>query len=658
MSNELDQEIEKATEVTGSYGEEQIQVLEGLEAVRKRPGMYIGSTDARGLHHLVYEIVDNSIDEALAGYCKEIDITLYKDGSVSVKDDGRGFPVGIHPKMGRPAVEVCLTVLHAGGKFGGGGYKVSGGLHGVGASVVNALSKHLTVTVYQDGKVYQQEYARGKYLYDLKVIGETDRTGTTIRFWPDVKSAENPEGIFDTGDFQYDVLKGRLQEMAFLNKGIRIVFRDERGEEPKEKVFCYSGGLREFVLHLNRHRNQEALLPAEPIYTEGLKDGILVEVAMQYTDSYQENIYTFANNIHTPDGGTHLMGFNTALTRANNDYGRKYKIMKDNEQNLKGEDVRESLTAVVSIKMADPQFESQTKSKLGSAEVRPIVDSLVSEELSTYLEENPPVARAILERCLSAQRAREAARKARELTRRKTVLESASLPGKLADCSERDPSKCEIFLVEGDSAGGSAKEGRDRHFQAILPLRGKILNVEKVNEAKALSNQEIRAMITAFGCGFGKDFDESKLRYHRIVCMTDADVDGAHIRILMLTFFYRFMRPLIEKGYVYAAMPPLYKVTKGKTERYVYDDDELQKVLDEIGRDPKPEIQRYKGLGEMSKEQLWSTTMDPEHRTMMRITPEDAMAADEIFTLLMGDQVEPRKKFIEENSDLVKDLDV
>ena len=658
MSNELDQEIEKATEVTGSYGEEQIQVLEGLEAVRKRPGMYIGSTDARGLHHLVYEIVDNSIDEALAGYCKEIDITLYKDGSVSVKDDGRGFPVGIHPKMGRPAVEVCLTVLHAGGKFGGGGYKVSGGLHGVGASVVNALSKHLTVTVYQDGKVYQQEYARGKYLYDLKVIGETDRTGTTIRFWPDVKSAENPEGIFDTGDFQYDVLKGRLQEMAFLNKGIRIVFRDERGEEPKEKVFCYNGGLREFVLHLNRHRNQEALLPAEPIYTEGLKDGILVEVAMQYTDSYQENIYAFANNIHTPDGGTHLMGFNTALTRAINDYGRKYKIMKDNEQNLKGEDVRESLTAVVSIKMADPQFESQTKSKLGSAEVRPIVDSLVSEELSTYLEENPPVARAILERCLSAQRAREAARKARELTRRKTVLESASLPGKLADCSERDPSKCEIFLVEGDSAGGSAKEGRDRHFQAILPLRGKILNVEKVNEAKALSNQEIRAMITAFGCGFGKDFDESKLRYHRIVCMTDADVDGAHIRILMLTFFYRFMRPLIEKGYVYAAMPPLYKVTKGKTERYVYDDDELQKVLDEIGRDPKPEIQRYKGLGEMSKEQLWSTTMDPEHRTMMRITPEDAMAADEIFTLLMGDQVEPRKKFIEENSDRVKDLDV
>ena len=658
MSNELDQEIEKATEVTGDYGEEQIQVLEGLEAVRKRPGMYIGSTDARGLHHLVYEIVDNSIDEALAGYCTEIDITLHQDGSVSVQDNGRGFPVGIHPKMGRPAVEVCLTVLHAGGKFGGGGYKVSGGLHGVGASVVNALSAHLSVQVFQDGKIYQQEYARGKYLYDLKVVGETDRTGTTIRFLPDVKSPDNPEGIFDTGDFQFDVLKNRLQEMAFLNKGIRIVFRDERGETPVERVFCYNGGLREFVLHLNRHRNQEALLPPQPIYTEGLKDGILVEVAMQYTDSYQENIYSFANNIHTPDGGTHLMGFNTALTRAINDYGRKYKLIKDNEQNLKGEDVRESLTAIISIKMEDPQFESQTKSKLGSGEVRGVVDSLVSEELSTYLEENPAVARAILDRCLSAQRAREAARKARELTRRKTVLESASLPGKLADCSERDPSKCEIFLVEGDSAGGSAKEGRDRHFQAILPLRGKILNVEKVNEAKALSNQEIRSMITAFGCGFGKDFDESKLRYHRIVCMTDADVDGAHIRILMLTFFYRFMRPLIEKGYVYAAMPPLYKVTKGKMERYVYDDEELQRVLDEIGRDPKPEIQRYKGLGEMSKEQLWSTTMDPAHRTMMRITPEDAMAADEIFTLLMGDQVEPRKKFIEENSDLVKDLDV
>ena len=652
----LQDEIEQATQVTQDYGEEQIQVLEGLEAVRKRPGMYIGSTDVRGLHHLVYEIVDNSVDEALAGFCKRIDVTLHKDGSVSVRDDGRGFPVGIHPKMGRPAVEVCLTVLHAGGKFGGGGYKVSGGLHGVGASVVNALSERLMVTVYQDGKVYQQEYARGKYLYDLKVIGETDRTGTTIQFWPDVKSKDNPEGIFEEGvTFDFDVLKNRLREMAYLNKGIRIVFTDERGEEPVTKDYCFEGGLREFVKHLNR--NKETLFP-EPIYTEGLKDGILVEVAMQYNDSYAENIYTFVNNIATPDGGTHLMGFNTALTAAINEYGRKYKLLKDSDTNLKGEDVRESLTAIVSIKMEDPQFESQTKSKLGSGQVRGVVDSLVTEELSTYLEENPAVARAILDRCLSAQRAREAARKARELTRRKTVLESAALPGKLADCSERDPSKCEIFLVEGDSAGGSAKEGRDRHFQAILPLRGKILNVEKTRLEKALTNQEIRAMITAFGCGIGDEFDESKLRYHRIVCMTDADVDGAHIRILMLTFFYRYMRPLIEKGYVYAAMPPLYKVTKGKTERYVYDDDELQRVLDEIGRDPKPEIQRYKGLGEMSKDQLWATTMDPATRTMMQITTEDAMAADEIFTLLMGDQVEPRKQFIQENADLVKDLDV
>ena len=655
MAEEMQQDLDKATVVTENYGEEQIQVLEGLEAVRKRPGMYIGSTDARGLHHLVYEIVDNAIDEALAGYCKHIEVTLHKDGSVCVRDDGRGFPVGIHPKMGRPAVEVCLTVLHAGGKFGGGGYKVSGGLHGVGASVVNALSRHFMVTVYQDGKVYRQEYERGKYLYDLKVIGETDRTGTDIQFWPDVKSAENPEGVFETGDFQYDVLKTRLREMAFLNKGIRITFRDERPEEPVEKVFHYEGGLREFVKYLNR--NKEVLF-SEPIYTEGMKDGILVEVAMQYNDSYAENIYTFANNIATPDGGTHLVGFNSALTRAINDYGRKYKLIKESEPNLKGEDVRESLTAIVSIKMEDPQFESQTKSKLGSGQVRGVVDSLVTEELSTYLEENPAVARAILERCLSAQRAREAARKARELTRRKTVLESAALPGKLADCSERDPSKCEIFLVEGDSAGGSAKEGRDRHFQAILPLRGKILNVEKTRLEKALTNQEIRAMITAFGCGIGDEFDESKLRYHRIVCMTDADVDGAHIRILMLTFFYRYMRPLIEKGYVYAAMPPLYKVIKGKTERYVYDDDELQRVLDEIGRDPKPEIQRYKGLGEMSKDQLWATTMDPATRTMMQITTEDAMAADEIFTLLMGDQVEPRKQFIQENADLVKDLDV
>ena len=658
MANELElnQDLDHATQATGEYGEDQIQVLEGLEAVRKRPGMYIGSTDARGLHHLVYEIVDNAVDEALAGYCKRIDVTLHKDGSVSVKDDGRGFPVGIHPKMGRPAVEVCLTVLHAGGKFGGGGYKVSGGLHGVGASVVNALSKSLTVTVHQDGKIHQQEYARGKYLYDLKVVGETDVTGTIIRFLPDIISEDNPDGIFEVGvTFEHDVLKKRLREMAFLNKGIRIVFTDERPEEPIVHDYYFEGGLKEFVKYLNR--NKEVLFP-EPIYTEGIKDGVLVEVAMQYNDSYNENIYPFVNNIATPDGGTHLTGFTTALTSAINDYGRKYKVLRDNEPSLKSEDVKESLTAVVSVKMEDPQFESQTKSKLGSGHVRGIVNDLVKEELSTYLEENPSVARAIVERCVSAQRAREAARKAREATRRKTVLESAALPGKLADCSERDPSKCEIFLVEGDSAGGSAKGGRDSRFQAILPLRGKILNVEKTRVDKALGNAEIKAMITAFGCGFGDDFDESKLRYHRIVCMTDADVDGAHIRILMLTFFYRYMRPLVEKGYVYAAMPPLYKVTKGKVEKYVYSDEELQTLLDELGRDPKPEVQRYKGLGEMNKEQLWETTMNPETRSMMQITPADAMAADEIFTLLMGDQVEPRKQFIQENSDLVKDLDI
>ena len=655
MAEEMDQKLDNVTAVTAEYGEEQIQVLEGLEAVRKRPGMYIGSTDARGLHHLVYEIVDTSVDEALAGYCRQINVTINGDGSVTVQDDGRGFPVGMHPKMHRPAVEVCLTVLHAGGKFGGGGYKVSGGLHGVGASVVNALSEHFTVTVYQNGQIYQQEYSRGKYLYDLKVIGTTDRTGTTIQFWPDVKSEENPEGIFETGVFEYETLRNRLREMAFLNKGVRINFRDERPEEPKENDFCFEGGLKEFVLFLNQNKN--VLFP-EPIYAEGIKDNILVEMAMQYNDSYAENVYSFANNIATPDGGTHLTGFNTAVTRAINDYARRYKLLKDTEPALKGEDVRESLTAIISIKMEDPQFESQTKSKLGSGQVRGIVDSLVSEELSTYLEENPTVAKLIVSRCVDAQRAREAARKAREATRRKTVLESASLPGKLADCSERDPAKCEIFMVEGDSAGGSAKGGRDSKTQAILPLRGKILNVEKVRLDRALENAEIRAMITAFGCGFGDQFDESKLRYHRIVCMTDADVDGAHIRILLLTFFYRFMRPLVEKGYVYAAMPPLYKVTKGKTARYVYDDDELTRLLDEIGRDPKPDIQRYKGLGEMSAQQLWETTMNPETRMMMQITPEDAMEADRLFTLLMGDQVEPRKLFIQENSDLVKELDV
>ena len=644
----------------GHYGAGDIQVLEGLEAVRRRPGMYIGSTDYRGLHHCVYEIVDNAVDEALAGYCTDIIITIKHDGSVEVQDNGRGFPVGIHPKVGRPAVEVCLTMLHAGGKFGGEGYKVSGGLHGVGASVVNALSSHLMVTVYQGGKVYRQEYNRGKIEYDLKIIGDAgDRTGTTVQFWPDIRSEENPDGVFDPNiEFNYDILKTRMREMAFLNKGIKIVLRDEREGREQERVFHYEGGIREFVKFLNK--NREVLFP-EPIYIEGVKNGVSVEAALQYNDSYAENIYTFANNIHTPEGGTHLMGFQAALTRVINDYGRnkcRPPVLKDADANLKGEDVRESLTAIVSVKMHEPQFEGQTKSKLGNSEVRPIVDSMVAEGLSTYLEENPAVARMILDRCCNAARAREAARKARDLTRRKTVLESASLPGKLADCSERDPAKCEIFIVEGDSAGGSAKTGRDRHYQAILPLRGKILNVEKTRLDKILLNQEIKNMITAFGCGIGEEFNADKLRYHRIVCMTDADVDGAHIRILMLTFFYRYMRPLIENGYVYIAMPPLYKVTKNKQEYYVYDDVELEKLMQQIGRDPKPEIQRYKGLGEMSSEQLWTTTMNPETRTMMKVSVEDAMAADEIMSLLMGDKVEPRREFIEQNYDMVTDLDL
>ena len=638
------------------YDESQIQVLEGLEAVRRRPGMYIGSTDERGLHHLVYEIVDNAIDEALAGFCDHIEVTLETDGSVIVQDNGRGFPVGIHPKMGRPAVEVCLTVLHAGGKFGGGGYKVSGGLHGVGASVVNALSSHLQVNVYQDGRIYQQEYERGKILYDLKVVGETQRTGTTIRFTPDVKTGETPEpGIFETGDFQFEVLKTRFREMAFLNKGVRITLTDLRVEPTHTQSWHYEGGIVSFVEYLNKHKEP---LFKPPIYIEGVKNGTTVEVALQWNDSFNESVFTFANNIHTPEGGTHLAGFRNALTRVINDYGRKTGMLKSSDQNLSGEDVREGLAAIVSVKLVEPQFEGQTKTKLGNSEVRPLVDGLVSDKLATYFEENPAAARAVLDKCLAAARAREAARKARDLTRRKTALESASLPGKLADCSERDPSKCEIFLVEGDSAGGSAKSGRDRHFQAILPLRGKILNVEKTRMDKALGNQEIKAMITAFGGGFGNDFDESKLRYHRIVCMTDADVDGSHIRILMLTFFYRFMPKLIENGYVYIAQPPLYKVTKGKFMKYVYSDSQLQKVLDELGRDAKPDIQRYKGLGEMSAEQLWETTMNPETRIMYRVELKDAIAADELFTLLMGDQVEPRKEFIEQNAKLVADLDI
>ena len=638
------------------YDESNIQILEGLEAVRRRPGMYIGSTDERGLHHLVYEIVDNAVDEALAGYCKNIHVILHADGSVSVQDDGRGFPVGIHPKVGRPAVEVCLTMLHAGGKFGGGGYKVSGGLHGVGASVVNALSSHLKVNVYQDGKVYQQEYERGKVLYDLKVVGETDRTGTTVRFWPDVKTHETPEpGIFETGNFDFDTLRTRFREMAFLNKGIRITIRDERVEPALEKEYHYEGGIVSFVEYLNKNKT---CLFEKPIYIEGVKDTSTVEVALQWNDGYTENVFSFANNILTPEGGTHLTGFRTALARVINAYGREKKILKDADANLTSDDVREGLTAIVSVKLVEPQFEGQTKSKLGNSEIRPLVDGMVAAKLTDVFEENPSIGRAVLDKCISAARAREAARKARDMTRRKTALESGALPGKLADCSERDPAKCEIFLVEGDSAGGSAKTGRDRHFQAILPLRGKILNVEKTRLDRILANDEIKAMITAFGGGFGQDFDPAKLRYHRIVCMTDADVDGSHIRILLLTFFYRHFPKLIEDGYVYIAQPPLYKVTRGKTEKYVYTDVQLQKYLDEIGRDAKPDVQRYKGLGEMSAEQLWATTMNPATRSMYKVTLKDAISADEMFTLLMGDQVEPRKEFIEKNARLVADLDI
>ena len=638
------------------YDESNIQILEGLEAVRRRPGMYIGSTDERGLHHLVYEIVDNAVDEALAGYCKNIHVILHADGSVSVQDDGRGFPVGIHPKVGRPAVEVCLTMLHAGGKFGGGGYKVSGGLHGVGASVVNALSSHLKVNVYQDGKVYQQEYERGKVLYDLKVVGETDRTGTTVQFWPDVKTHETPEpGIFETGNFDFDTLRTRFREMAFLNKGIRITIRDERVEPALEKEYHYEGGIISFVEYLNKNKT---CLFEKPIYIEGVKDTSTVEVALQWNDGYTENVFSFANNILTPEGGTHLTGFRTALARVINAYGREKKILKDADANLTSDDVREGLTAIVSVKLVEPQFEGQTKTKLGNSEIRPLVDGMVAAKLTDVFEENPSIGRAVLDKCISAARAREAARKARDMTRRKTALESGALPGKLADCSERDPAKCEIFLVEGDSAGGSAKTGRDRHFQAILPLRGKILNVEKTRLDRILANDEIKAMITAFGGGFGQDFDPAKLRYHRIVCMTDADVDGSHIRILLLTFFYRHFPKLIEDGYVYIAQPPLYKVTRGKTEKYVYTDAQLQKYLDEIGRDAKPDVQRYKGLGEMSAEQLWATTMNPATRSMYKVTLKDAISADEMFTLLMGDQVEPRKEFIEKNAKLVADLDI
>ena len=629
-----------------SYDENQIQVLEGLEAVRKRPGMYIGSTSSRGLHHLVYEIVDNSIDEALAGFCKNIKVTINKDNSIQVIDDGRGMPVGMHPKMKKPTVEVIMTVLHAGGKFGGGGYKVSGGLHGVGASVVNALSDKCIVTVKREGHIWQQEYHRGKVVTDLNIVGNTDETGTEVYFKPD-------EEIFDEIVYDFEVLSQRLRELAFLNKGISITLIDERND--KEEEYYYEGGIKSFVEYLNRNKEP---LHEQTIYVEGIKDGVSVEVALQYHDGYNENIFSFANNIDTIEGGTHLVGFKTALTRILNDYGKKFGHLKENDKNLSGDDIREGLTAVISVKIGEPQFEGQTKTKLGNSEVRGIVDSIVGEGMSIFLEENPLVGKTIIDKALMAARAREAARKARELTR-KSVLERSSLPGKLADCSSKDPRECEIYIVEGDSAGGSAKQGRDRKFQAILPLRGKILNVEKQRLDRILNADTIRSMINAFGAGIGTDFDIEKIRYNRIIIMTDADVDGAHIRTLLLTFFYRYMRELIDGGHVYIAQPPLYKISKGKNEAYAYSDEELEQILNEFGgRDNSVDIQRYKGLGEMNAEQLWDTTMDPEKRILLKATIEDAMAADEIFTILMGDKVEPRREFIQQNAKKVSNLDI
>ena len=628
------------------YDENQIQVLEGLEAVRKRPGMYIGTTSSRGLHHLVYEIVDNSIDEALAGYCKKIEVKINNDNSITVTDDGRGMPVGIHHKMGRSAVEVIMTVLHAGGKFGGGGYKVSGGLHGVGASVVNALSEDCTVTVKREGHVWQQSYKRGKILGDLKKIGESNETGTMIYFKPD------PE-IFEELEFDFEILSQRLRELAFLNKGIYIKLIDERDQN--EEIFHYEGGIKSFVTYLNRNK---VPIHEEPIYVEGIKDNVSVEVALQYNDGYTENIFSFANNIDTAEGGTHLVGFKTAITRVFNDYAKRYGHIKENDKNLSGEDIREGLTAVVSVKIEDPQFEGQTKTKLGNSEVRGIVDSIVGENVGTFLEENPNVSKMIVDKALMAARARDAARKARELTR-KSVLERTTLPGKLADCSSKDPKECEIYIVEGDSAGGSAKQGRNRKFQAILPLRGKILNVEKQRLDRILNADTIRSMVAAFGAGIGNDFDIEKIRYNRIIIMTDADVDGAHIRTLLLTFFYRYMRKLVEDGHVYIAQPPLYKVTKNKNDNYAYNDAELDQILAEIGgKDNSTDIQRYKGLGEMNAIQLWDTTMDPEKRILLRVDIEDAMAADEIFTILMGEKVEPRKEFIQRNAKNVVNLDI
>ncbi|MCU9815257.1 MULTISPECIES: DNA topoisomerase (ATP-hydrolyzing) subunit B [Paraclostridium] len=629
------------------YGASQIQVLEGLEPVRKRPGMYIGSTGPRGLHHLVYEVVDNSIDEALAGYCSDIYVSINEDGSILVKDNGRGIPVEVHPKTGKSTLETVLTVLHAGGKFGGGGYKVSGGLHGVGISVVNALSEWLVAEVHHDGKIYRQRYEKGVATSEIKVVGETKTTGTIITFKPDAT-------IFDEVEYKYDTLEHRLRELAFLNKGVNIVLEDKREDQEKTKKFHYEGGLREFVKHLNKTKTG---IHDDIVYIEKKVKDYMVEVALQYTDGYTENIYSFANNINTHEGGTHLSGFKTAMTKVVNDYSRKNGILKEKDSNLLGEDIREGLTAVISIKLPEPQFEGQTKTKLGNTAVRGVVDSVTVEEIGSFLEENPTTARIIVDKALRAQRAREAAKKARELTRRKSVLESTSLPGKLADCAEKDPSKSEIFLVEGDSAGGSAKQGRDRHSQAILPLRGKILNVEKSRLDKILSSDEIRNMITAYGCSIGDDFDLEKARYHKIVIMTDADVDGAHIRTLLLTFFFRYMRPLIENGYVYIAQPPLYKVKKQKKEHYVYSDQELNTLLDQLGRSGI-ELQRYKGLGEMNAEQLWETTMNPETRTLLQVSIEDASMADEIFSMLMGDKVAPRKEFIEENARYVRNLDI
>jgi DNA gyrase subunit B len=631
-----------------SYDENQIQVLEGLEAVRKRPGMYIGSTSGRGLHHLVWEIVDNSIDEALAGHCDEIEIVIEEDNSITVTDNGRGIPVGIHEKMGRPAVEVIMTVLHAGGKFGGGGYKVSGGLHGVGASVVNALSTELEVYVHRDEKIHYQKFEKGVPSFDLKIIGETDKTGTVIHFTPD------PEIFTETTEYDYDTLANRVRELAFLNKGIQISIEDKRGEG-KRRDYHYEGGIKSYVEHLNRSKE---VIHEEPIFIEGEKDDITVEIALQYNDGFASNLYSFANNIHTHEGGTHESGFKTALTRVINDYARKNHVFKESDANLSGEDVREGLTAIISIKHPDPQFEGQTKTKLGNSEARTITDSLFSEHLETFLLENPVVARKVVEKGLMAARARMAAKKARELTRRKSALEISSLPGKLADCSSKDPSISEIYVVEGDSAGGSAKQGRDRHFQAILPLRGKIINVEKARLDKILSNNEVRAIITALGTGIGEDFDLSKARYHKIVIMTDADVDGAHIRTLLLTFFYRYMRKIIEAGFIYIAQPPLYKIQQGKKIEYAYNDKELDRILAEISPTPKPGIQRYKGLGEMNPEQLWETTMDPESRTLLQVSLQDAIEADETFEILMGDKVEPRRNFIEENAAYVKNLDI